>query len=537
MSLLLFILLICFATLIHQLKIHGELQNQNVWNERRELRQLDEITLSILQHKLEDFQRESANNTTLIDELTVAEMTNNLIIKRLEESIGMILPYWDYRIDAELTKPEDSSIMLMELCRHSVNMETTNDSLLIENVNDTEREIDQQLIKIEQKCRNGALLTFLRQTLPANNSDEKGCSLCATENSKRWLFCDENMHRCISKIIPNGNCTKFANNSESCFQSTCHHGRCSQQEITNVVNVSENITVAKYYPPTYIKNSEKLNISITPPETILLTRNFTLDINSNKIPGIDDIRNAENNSIPMKSNYAISESKYRIPDHTLHASSKLKSLEKHYWTNISGVENKSHLASDKKTIILSKKHLNRNRKMSRKKYSEKSKKKGQVKMNKILSIQKYPESIHFIQRDNRTFRTKKLSKCCHYHGKLKEKEHKRISKLSKSIVHLYGYDRPSSSNDLPKFLKSNSNSGEMRNVKLSADETYKSTDNNKPCQFLSATLNILSQYVYFSITVIEGKSKRNNLLNRPVTTCDITLTGANMPYGFTEKIK
>lgn len=80
----------------------------------------------------------------------------------------MTLPYWDYRIDAQLTKPEDSSIMLMEFCRHVD--EGTNYSLLIQNINDTEGETDQQLFKIEQRCKSGALLTFLRQNFPPNNS-------------------------------------------------------------------------------------------------------------------------------------------------------------------------------------------------------------------------------------------------------------------------------------------------------------------------------------------------------------------------------
>ncbi|EFO25926.1 hypothetical protein LOAG_02560 [Loa loa] len=37
----------------------------------------------------------------------------------------------------------------------------------------------------------------------------------------------------------------------------------------------------------------------------------------------------------------------------------------------------------------------------------------------------------------------------------------------------------------------------------------------------TAALNVLSQYVYFPITVIEGKPKRNNLLSRAVAARDI----------------
>ncbi|CAG9532667.1 unnamed protein product [Cercopithifilaria johnstoni] len=538
MSLLSFVTLICLATLIHLLKIRGELQNQNVWNGRKELRELDEITLSLLQHKFDQFQQESIYNVTLIDALAMAAMTKESIIERLEDSIGMMLPYWDYRIDAQLTKPEDSSIMLMELCRHSVNMKATNDSVLIQNVNDTESEIDRQLVKIEQRCRSGALLTFLRQTLPPNDTDGKGCSSCASESSKKWLFCDHNVHRCISKIIPNGNCTMFANDSESCFQSRCHQGRCNQQELANVMELSENITITKN-PAINLENSEELKIFISPPETISLTKNFTSNINSNNTTGID-IQTVENNSILTESSSrVISESKYPVSKYTPHASSKFKDLGKYYWTNISSVENNSNLVYDKKEIILSEKHLNRNRKKFRKKYSEKSRNKGEVEINKI-PIQKYPESIHFIQRDNSTFRTKKLLKCSHYHRKLKQ--HRRISNLSKSIVHSYGYDRSYPSEDLSEFLKSNPDSGKtskfgMNDMKLSAK---RETTDNKLCQFLlstTAALNILSQYVYFSITVIKEKPKRNKLLNRAVVTCDITLTGANMPYGFTQKIK
>lgn len=302
--------------------------------------------------------------------------------------------------------------------------------------------------------------------------------------------------------------------------------------MTTVLKVFENITIAKN-PPVHLKNPEKLKISILPPEVISPTKNFTSNINSNKISRIDAY-SVKNNSILTKSSgRVISEDKYRIPEYL-----SIASLN---WRNISSVKNSSHSASNKKEIILSEKHLNRNRKKSRKKYPGNLENKGEVEINKV-PIQKYPEPIHLIQRDNITFRTKKLSKCSHYHRKLKQR--KEVSKLSKGIIHLYGYDRPSSSEDLLKSLKSSPDSGKvskfgMKDVKQSAKEQHETID-NKSCQFLlpaTTTHNILSQYVYFSITVIEGKSKRYNLLNRAVATCDITLTGANMPYGFTEKIK
>ncbi|VDO39238.1 unnamed protein product [Onchocerca flexuosa] len=476
-------------------------------------------------------------------------MTEELIIERLEESIKMKLPYWDYRIDARLTKPEDSSIMLMELCRS----EETNDNLLIKNINDTndEGEIDWQLLKIEQKCKNGALLAFLRQTLPPNNTLGKGCSSCETKNSKRWLFCNQNINRCVSKIIPNGNCTEFANDSESCFQSRCHHGRCSTKEMITAMNsyilseihpnVSENISLAKNFS-IYVKNPEELKI-LPPMEARLLTGNFTSDTDSNKIPRIE-VNIAENSSVLMKpSDRVISESKYRVPEYMPISLPKFKSLEKYPWINISSVENKhsSHVVYDRKKINLTEKNFNRKRKKFGVKHFGKHRNKGEVVINKV-SVQKYPESIYLIQYDNSTFRINKLSKCGYYRKRLKQQ--KGVSKLPKRNVHRYRHDKPSSKEDLSKFPKSNSDSGKalkfgMKDVKLSAKEQNKTTD-DKAYQFLlpiTTTLNIPSHYVFFSITVIEGKPKRNNLLNRPVAACNITLIGANMPYGFTEKIK
>uniref|UniRef100_A0A0R3RY54 MANSC domain-containing protein n=1 Tax=Elaeophora elaphi TaxID=1147741 RepID=A0A0R3RY54_9BILA len=562
MSALSFVVLVCLATLIQLLKIRGELQNQNVWHGRKELRQLDDRTLSLLQRKFDHFQQESANNATLIDVLKEAEMTKDSIIERLEKSFEMTLPYWDYRMDVQLTKPDDSSIMLMEFCHHA-NMNATNDTLTIRNVNETEREIDLQLVKIEERCRSGALLTFLRETFPPNKrkflkfsektlqilqevTDQRGCSLCATENSKKWLFCDRrSTHRCVSKIIPNGDCTKFANSSESCFQSRCHRGRCTPRELTNVLNVSENITNTRNpnSSPVYLENLEELKIFTSQPETTSLTRNSTLGINSRSSNTLQiAISRAENNSVYMKSSdRVISKGKYRVSEYVPIKSLKFRDLEKHYWTNISDIKNNSHLADDKKEIIFTERHLNRNRKKFRMKYFGN---KDDAEIIRI-HIQKYSETIHPIQQhDNSTFRTKKLSKYGHYHRKLKQ--HRRMSKSSKSIVHLYGYDRPSSSKDLPKLLKSSRRDSRkmsefsMNDVKLSDKELYTTGYDKKSCQFLfstTATLSILPHYVYFSITVIEGKPKRNNLLNRAVSTCDITLTGANMPYGFTEKIK
>ncbi|VDK64691.1 unnamed protein product [Onchocerca ochengi] len=552
MSVLSFAILIYLATLIQSLKIHGKLQNQNVWNGRKELRQLDEMTLSLLLDKFEHLLQESASNDTLIDALTMAPMREESIIERLEESIKMKLPYWDYRIDARLKKPEDSSIMLMELCRN-VN-EETNDSLLIKNINDTkdEGEIDWQLLKIEQRCKNGALLTFLRQTLPPNNTIGKGCSSCETKSSKRWLFCDQNINRCVSKIIPNGDCTGFVNDLESCFQSKCHHGRCSQKEMITVVksyklseihpNISENISLAKDFS-IYAKYHEELKILMSPLEAISLAGNFTSEADSNKIPRID-VYIAENSSILMKpSDWVISEGKYRVPEYTPIPSPKFKSLEKYYWINISSAENKqsSHASYDKKKIILPEKHSNRNRKKFRRKHFGKRRNKGEVVINKV-PVQKYPESIYLIQQDNSTFRIKKLSKCGYYRKKLKQQ--KRASKLPKRIVDRYGHNKSPSNKDLSKFSKNDPVSAKafkfgMKDVKLSAKEQIKTTD-DKAYQFLlptTTTLNIPPQYVFFSITVIEGKPKLNNLLNRPVAACNITLTGANMPYGFTEKIK
>ncbi|EJW80889.1 hypothetical protein WUBG_08201 [Wuchereria bancrofti] len=222
-----------------------------MWDRRKELRQLDEVTLSLLQYKFEHFRQESTNNVTLIDALAVAVMTNELII----ESFCGMLNFISLSTSSEAAKVD----------KH-VNDET-NDSLLItQNVNSTEEETDRQLLKIEQRCKSGALLTFLRQTLPPDNREFlkiskssastialiKGCSLCETNSSKRWLFCDRNIHRCVSKIIPNGDCTKFEN--ESCFQSKCDQERCSQQEMTPVMKVSENTTIARN-SVSYLKNS------------------------------------------------------------------------------------------------------------------------------------------------------------------------------------------------------------------------------------------------------------------------------------------
>ncbi|VDN89585.1 unnamed protein product [Brugia pahangi] len=526
-------ILIYFAIMIQSLKTHRELQNvsyknfnkelpakadcslQNMWDRRKELRQLDEVTLSLLQYEFEHFRQESTNNVTLIDALAVAVMTKELIIKRLEESIGMALPYWDYRMDTQLAEPKDSSIMLMELCQH-VN-DKNNDNLLM---NSTEEETDRQLLKIEQRCKTGALLTFLRQTLPPDNSEflkisessasiialTKGCSLCETNNSKRWLFCDRNTHRCVSKIIPNGDCTKFQNNSESCFQSKCDQGRCSKQEMTPIMKVSENTTIARN-STSYLKNS------LLPPKAVLLTRNFTSDINSNHIPRTD-VHNAKNSSIFMKSHWVISEGKYQILDFMPTELSKFKG----------STENSSY---DKKEIILPIKR-NRNRKKF-KKHSGEFRNKGEVEINKT-SPKKYSESIHFVQSDNNTFPTKKRSKYDDYHRKFKQQE--AVSKVRKGIIHLYGFDRPSSSEELLKSLKIGPDFGKvpefgMKDAKMPVQaEQYKTT-----------TVSVPSQYVYFFITVVKGKSKRNNLLNRAVDVCDITLSGANMPYGFTESIK
>ncbi|VDO41382.1 unnamed protein product, partial [Brugia timori] len=357
-------ILIYFAIMIQSLKTHRELQNQNMWDRRKELRQLDEVTLSLLQYEFEHFRQESTNNVTLIDALAVAVMTKELIIERLEESIGMALPYWDYRMDTQLAEPKDSSIMLMELCQH---VNESNDNLLM---NSTEEETDRQLLKIEQRCKSGALLTFLRQTLPPDNSEflkiskssasiialTKGCSLCETNNSKRWLFCDRNTHLCVSKIIPNGDCTKFQNNSESCFQSKCDQGRCSQQEMTTIMKVSENTTIARN-SASYLKNS------LLPPKAVLLTRNFTSDINSNHIRRTD-VQNAKNSSI---SHWVISEGKYQILDFMPIELSKFKG----------STENSSY---DKKEIILPIKR-NRNRKKV-KKHSGGFRNKGEVEINK-----------------------------------------------------------------------------------------------------------------------------------------------------------
>uniref|UniRef100_A0AAF5PQC2 Uncharacterized protein n=1 Tax=Wuchereria bancrofti TaxID=6293 RepID=A0AAF5PQC2_WUCBA len=430
-----------------------------MWDRRKELRQLDEVTLSLLQYKFEHFRQESTNNVTLIDALAVAVMTNELIIESfcgiLEESIGMALPYWDYRMDAQLTEPKDSSIMLF--------------LLITQNVNSTEEETDRQLLKIEQRCKSGALLTFLRQTLPPDNPLIKGCSLCETNSSKRWLFCDRNIHRCVSKIIPNGDCTKFEN--ESCFQSKCDQERCSQQEMTPVMKVSENTTIAR--------NSV----------TVLLTRSFTSDINSNHIPRTD-VHNAENSAIFMKSSHwVISEGKYQILDFMPIESPKFKG----------SAENSSYSSYNKKEIILPEKQ-NRSRKKF-KKHHGKFRNKGEVEINKI-SPKKYPESI-------RSIRTKNLSKYDHYHRKLKQQ--KAVSKMRKSIVHLYGFDRPSSSEELLKSLKIGPDFGKvpefgMKDAKMPVPaEQHKTT-----------AVSVPSQYVYFSITVIEDKSKRNNLLNRAV---------------------
>nr|CTP81242.1 Bm9877 [Brugia malayi] len=505
-------ILIYFAIMIQSLKTHRELQNQNMWDRRKELRQLDEVTLSLLQYEFEHFRQESTNNVTLIDALAVAVMTKELIIERLEESIGMALPYWDYRMDTQLAEPKDSSIMLMELCQH---VNESNDNLLM---NSTEEETDRQLLKIEQRCKSGALLTFLRQTLPPDNSEflkiskssasiialTKGCSLCETNNSKRWLFCDRNTHLCVSKIIPNGDCTKFQNNSESCFQSKCDQGRCSQQEMTTIMKVSENTTIARN-SASYLKNS------LLPPKAVLLTRNFTSDINSNHIRRTD-VQNAKNSSI---SHWVISEGKYQILDFMPIELSKFKG----------STENSSY---DKKEIILPIKR-NRNRKKV-KKHSGGFRNKGEAEINKT-SPKKYPESIHFVQSDNNTFPTKKRSKYDDSHRKFKQQE--AVSKVRKGIIHLYGFDRPSSSEELLKSLKIGPDFGKvpefgMKDAKIpvQAEEQYKTT-----------TVSVPSQYVYFFITVIKGKSKRNNLLNRAVDVCDITLSGANMPYGFTESIK
>ncbi|VDM12982.1 unnamed protein product [Wuchereria bancrofti] len=439
-------ILIYFAIMIQSLKTHKELQNQNMWDRRKELRQLDEVTLSLLQYKFEHFRQESTNNVTLIDALAVAVMTNELII----ESFCGMLNFISLSTSSEAAKVD----------KH-VNDET-NDSLLItQNVNSTEEETDRQLLKIEQRCKSGALLTFLRQTLPPDNREFlkiskssastialiKGCSLCETNSSKRWLFCDRNIHRCVSKIIPNGDCTKIH--------------------------------------------------SSLAPKAVLLTRSFTSDINSNHIPRTD-VHNAENSAIFMKSSHwVISEGKYQILDFMPIESPKFKG----------SAENSSYSSYNKKEIILPEKQ-NRSRKKF-KKHHGKFRNKGEVEINKI-SPKKYPESI-------RSIRTKNLSKYDHYHRKLKQQ--KAVSKMRKSIVHLYGFDRPSSSEELLKSLKIGPDFGKvpefgMKDAKMPVPaEQHKTT-----------AVSVPSQYVYFSITVIEDKSKRNNLLNRAVDVCDITLS-------------
>uniref|UniRef100_A0A915PFK3 Uncharacterized protein n=1 Tax=Setaria digitata TaxID=48799 RepID=A0A915PFK3_9BILA len=549
--------LIFVALTVQLLKIRGESQSEDVWEGRKEIRQLDETTLSILWHEFENFYLDSANN----DSLVVAVTAKESIVEWLEEKIGMKLPYWDYRMDSELTKAEDSSLLMMGIC--SQFDEATNDSLLVENLHDVENEINEQLLRIEQRCRSGALLTFLRQTFPLTNSklleifrkfcnyqvrasrgdleDEifgKGCSRCETKNSNRWLFCHQNVHRCISKIIPNGNCMKFMNDSESCFQSTCHQGRCIQQEVMPVVknpsnteirlNMSGNTTIAK-------------NLLTYSERTSSLTRNFTLQMNSDMIPrnythiwGNDSIHARSSDREVLRNKCTLPESKSEqlnctaVLEYNL-STALLKSsdLEKYYWINTSSVENK--ISCDKK-IILTKKYLDKNRKKFRKKQTQKSRKKSKVEMNKI-DIQKYAESIRFFQSDNNTFR-ENSPKNGRYQRKMEQL--KGISKLPKRTV-------PCST--LSKCLKIGSDVGGVlkpykKGMKLSANEEYEASG-DKFYQILQTTTAVaaLPQYVYFSITVIEGKPNRNNLLNQAVTSCNITLVGANMPYGFTEKIE
>ncbi|EJW73446.1 hypothetical protein WUBG_15645 [Wuchereria bancrofti] len=197
------------------------------------------------------------------------------------------------------------------------------------------------------------------------------------------------------------------------------------------------------------------------------------------------------------SHWVISEGKYQILDFMPIESPKFKG----------SAENSSYSSYNKKEIILPEKQ-NRSRKKF-KKHHGKFRNKGEVEINKI-SPKKYPESI-------RSIRTKNLSKYDHYHRKLKQQ--KAVSKMRKSIVHLYGFDRPSSSEELLKSLKIGPDFGKvpefgMKDAKMPVPaEQHKTT-----------AVSVPSQYVYFSITVIEDKSKRNNLLNRAVDVCDITLS-------------
>lgn len=542
-------IVVFLAPTILLLNAVAKVQNQTLEGGGRELREVDDAVLSKLQNEFEQLRHELAENETLHRGLDITAAVKDSVIERLERKLGLKLPFWDYTIDTTLTSPLDSSILLMDLCRGS--REGTNGSF-IEVVRGVEGENGQQMLEIKQNCKNGALLALLQL---GHGVSQGNCSRCEAQNSRRWLFCDTSTRQCISKIILNGNCTKFTHNPECCYQSTCQRGICS----TEVKGTStrdfavdgshrekfEKVTAVAILRSSW-KNSEKppedfisdLELSTRLPENVVPSRDFpSVRINRTLVNSHDSLPEEFSHSPERIGSGHISKDVLTI------GNTKNESFD-NYRTNISS--NESRYDAEQPKIykeeqpgpILGQNEVTVNQSKFDEKHpalkSSDFKKKEKVGTDELVRELVVPSAIQFLQRYSATFRKRKLPTRKSQKSR-KLKELKNVNKL-KSNAHLYGHDTPTMGRspimppkirlDVPGKLKKG-----VKSVTVSKKKQRKATEVNFD------RLTVPSQYVYFSITVIRGEPKRNSLLNQAVQGCEITVIGANMPYGFTEQIK
>lgn len=375
------------------------------------------------------------------------------------------------------------------------------------------------------------------------------------------MFCDTSTHQCISKIILNGNCTKFKHNPECCYQSTCQRGICSTEvKETSTRDFAadeshrkkfEKVTAAAILRTSW-KNSGKppedfisdLELSTRLPENLVPSRDFpSVSINRTLVNSHDSPPEEFSHSPERIGSGHISKDVLSI------GNTKIESLD-NYRTNISINESKYDAEQPKiyeqeqPGPILGQKEVT----VNQSKFSEKhptlklSDFKQKEKVGTDVRELVVSSAIQFLQRYSATFRKRKLP--AHKSQKSRKlKEMKNVNKL-KSNAHLYGHDTPTVGGspimppkiglDVPGKLKKG-----VKSVTVSKKKQRKATEVNFD-QLLLATASVVtvpSQYVYFSITVIRGEPRRNVLLNRAVQGCEITVIGANMPYGFTEQIK
>ncbi|VDN07443.1 unnamed protein product [Thelazia callipaeda] len=524
-----------FALIIQLLKLNGASYMHNGKLKRKEIRELSDVTLSVLQAEFNDIQKELASNSTLFDAVALVTMEEERIIKKFQKKIKGDLPFWDYQMDIRLKNPKESSILLMKFCQDGSGKVTINNSSSLNSLDgkfNTSNAILKQLNEIEHNCKNGALLTLLK-TFVANHTVDDQCSQCQTEKAQKWLFCDESLRQCVSKIAPNGNCERFSNNSECCFQSICLQGRCKAEDMKIAAVSDEKHAIVEINDSSTRNLINSAKFSVQKPESANFLSNYTLYVNSsNTFTSVGSV------SEGITSDAVIVDSSIQSlksgGNHTnSHGSHTLKEIERK-------TEKEENFETKTIPLIPPAKHFNLNKKKIRKKFL--NRRKGEF-AQVIKVTAQYPQNVSVIQSKNSTVLKKKFSRFALYQKKQRKK--KIQDDLSEGSASLIGYNSslPNSNYSHSSFQTTQEFESKLKfsakRKKILGKKQRKAIDDSLFHQIMLPTAKVTtlaSQYVYFSITVIEGNLKRYSSLNRAPANCNIMLVGANMPYGFTEKI-